>query len=75
VLPGTEVVLEPAPGGEPLLVWVLGEGDQELGTSVVSYKAPLGQALLRKRVGDEVILPRDGEEIAYRVRTVRERLP
>jgi transcription elongation factor GreA len=75
VLPGTEVVLDPLGEGEALSLWILGEGDQELGKDVVSYKAPIGQALLQKRVGDEVRLPRDGEEFPARIRTVRERLP
>jgi transcription elongation factor GreA len=74
--PGTEVRLEPLGGGPgSRTFWILGEGDQELGTSVVSYLAALGKVLLGRRPGDTVELPEDGERIPYRVVSVDERLP
>jgi transcription elongation factor GreA len=75
-LPGTEVVLG-AENDDPetMTLWLLGEGDQEVGPDVVSYKAPVGRALCGRRVGDEVTIPRQGESATYRVLGIRERLP
>src|SRR5206468_2243872 len=55
---GTEVELE-TESGETRRLWILGEGDDSLGPEVVSYKAPLGRALVGKRRGDTVRLPGD----------------
>ena len=77
-LPGTELTLVPAgteSGSEPLVLWLLGEGDQALGEGVVSYKAPVGQAVFRKRVGDEMEIPGPDGARRYRLAEVRERLP
>jgi transcription elongation factor GreA len=75
-LPGTVVRLEPQePGGEPLSYWLLGEGDQDLGESVVSYKAPVGKAIAGKRAGDLVELPAESPVRRYRIQDVVERLP
>ena len=73
-LPGTEVELEDETGSVTT-VWLLGEGDQDVGDRVVSYRAAVGKALCGRRVGDEVSLPRDGSEVSYRVRRITERLP
>ena len=72
--PGTEVELEDA-DGDRLSLWLLGEGDQEIGEGVVSYKAAVGRALRGRRVGEEVTLPRESGDVTYRVTRVRERLP
>jgi len=74
-LPGTEITLEPLVDGAARTIWMLGEGDEDLGPEVVSYKAPLGQALHRRREGETVELPDDGSQVAYRIAAVRERLP
>ncbi len=77
-LPGTQVRLEsedPGGGEKPLTLWLLGEGDQDLGTGVVSYKAPVGKSLHGKRVGDVVDVPREGGSHRYRILEVTERLP
>jgi transcription elongation factor GreA len=71
--PGTEVELEAADGGGRVRYWLLGEGDQDLGEEVVSYKAPIGRVLNGRRVGDTVELPPDGRP--FRVASVGERLP
>jgi transcription elongation factor GreA len=76
VRPGTAVDLEPVDGGsEPRSFWILGEGDQDLGDGIVSYRAPLGQALTGLRENDEVSLPQDGGSVRYRIRRIEERLP
>lgn len=73
--PGTEIRLEGAGGEGDLVVWLLGEGDQDLAEGVVSYLAPVGQALLGRRRGETVTLPRDGGSAAYRIASVQERIP
>jgi transcription elongation factor GreA len=73
--PGTLVTLEATDGSGIRTFWILGEGDQELGSSVVSYLAALGKALVGRRTGDTVELPQDGERIICRVVSVEERLP
>jgi transcription elongation factor GreA len=55
-------------------VWILGEGDSQYGHEVVSYKAPLGRALVGKRVGDKVEMEMDGGG-AFEVLSVTEKLP
>jgi len=73
--PGTQVTLEAVDGSGVRTFWILGEGDQELGSSVVSYLAALGKALVGRKSGDTVELPQDGERIICRVISVEERLP
>lgn len=51
---------DPATGREELRAfWLLGEGDQGLGSEVVSCASPIGRALLGRRIGDvvELVLP------------------
>jgi len=67
--------LEAVDGSGVRTFWILGEGDQELGSSVVSYLAALGKALVGRKSGDTVELPQDGERIICRVISVEERLP
>ncbi|HEV8481739.1 MAG TPA: GreA/GreB family elongation factor [Candidatus Eisenbacteria bacterium] len=71
---GTEV--EIALGGDGTRrLWILGEGDDHLGPDVVSYKAPLGRALVGKKRGDPVSLPSEGGERSGVIESVRPRLP
>lgn len=60
--------------GEENEVWVLGEGDSQYGHGVISYKAPLGQSLVGKRIGDAITLPGDGEQ-EWEIVQVEEKLP
>ena len=73
--PGTEITLEEIDGSRRWTYWLLGEGDQELGNSVVSYLAALGKILTGHRAGDTLDLPEDGARIPCRVVSVVERLP
>ncbi|MHB8995722.1 MAG: GreA/GreB family elongation factor [Armatimonadota bacterium] len=60
--------------GEDSQVWLLGEGDSQSGDSVISYKAPLGQSLVGKHVGDVIELPgQEGEEVE--IVSIEEKLP
>jgi transcription elongation factor GreA len=71
---GSEVRVQ-AEDGSSHTYWILGEGDDHLGPEVVSYRAPLGRALLGKKAGDAVQLPEDGGRRLAVIRTVRPRLP
>lgn len=75
VAPGTEVEVEDMANGGRRRLWILGEGDDWHGAEVVSYAAPLGQALLGRKVGDRITLPGEGFQHEYTVRTITPRLP
>ncbi|MEN6549775.1 MAG: GreA/GreB family elongation factor [Armatimonadia bacterium] len=70
---GKEVRLREVESGEEQSVWVLGEGDTQYGHDVVSYKAPLGQALVGKKVGDVAQVGEDGPQ--YEVLAIEEKMP
>jgi len=55
-------------------VWILGEGDSQYGHEVVSYKAPLGQALVGKRVGEQVQMATNGQQ-RFEVLSIETKLP
>ncbi len=75
-VPGTEINLEEVDQpGKTIRVWLLGEGDQQFGDSVVSYKAPVGEAILGSRTGEMVEVPHDNGSRSYRVLSVETRLP
>jgi transcription elongation factor GreA len=71
---GTEIDLE-FTDGRSRRVWLLGDGDDSLGAEVVSYRAPLGRALLDKSPGETLEIPTDGSTETATVRAVRRRLP
>jgi len=75
VAPGTEVVVEDVNTGSARQMWILGEGDDYHGAEVISYAAPIGRALLGRRVGDRVSIPADGYAHELVVREIRVRLP
>lgn len=59
---------------EEMEIWLLGEGDSQSGNQVISYKAPLGQNLVGKRVGDVIELPGSDGQIAEII-SIEEKLP
>ena len=59
---------------EEFEVWLLGEGDAQSGTGVISYKAPLGQNLIGRRVGEVIELPGTDGQTAEIV-SIEEKLP
>jgi transcription elongation factor GreA len=73
--PGTEVRLEEPSSGAARTYWILGEGDDYHGPEVLSYAAPLGRALLGRRVGDKVQVTSEGEMLEFFLRSIRPRLP
>ncbi|WPU55909.1 GreA/GreB family elongation factor [Stenotrophomonas acidaminiphila] len=70
VLPGVEVEME-SEDGEIRVHSILGydEGDPQQG--IVSYLSPVGEELLHKAVGDEVVLPMQGKLIRYEIVTIK----
>jgi transcription elongation factor GreA len=72
---GTEVVLKDLATGDESTVWLLGIGDGHLGSEVISYDAPLGKALLGKKVGETVELDHGSEERKLQVVSITPRLP
>jgi transcription elongation factor GreA len=77
-LPGTEIALAAVDGNPEeaaLSLWLLGDGDQGIAESVVSFRAPVGQAVLGRKEGDEVEVPRERGVRRYRIERVAERLP
>lgn len=70
---GKQLRLRNADTGEELSVWLLGEGDTQYGHEVVSYKAPLGQALVGKRVGDVLQVGEDGPK--QEILAIEDRMP
>lgn len=70
---GKEVRLRKVESGEEQSVWVLGEGDTQYGHEVVSYKAPLGQALVGKKVGDVVQVGEEGPK--HEILAIEDRMP
>ncbi len=73
--PGTEVTLCDLTTGEERTVWILGHDDAYHGPEVINYRAPLGQALVGRRPGEEVTVELGGDTLTYRIVAVRKRLP
>jgi transcription elongation factor GreA len=73
--PGTEIVVVDVATNEERLFWLLGEGDDWLGSNVISYATPLGRSFLGKKVGDRVSVV--GADIVhdYVIRAIAPKLP
>ncbi len=70
---GTVVDLEPvAPGGKHLVYTVLGAWDSDPDRGILAYLSERGNAILDKKVGDEVEFPvGDGRMEHYRITSIR----
>ncbi len=64
---GARVTVENAATGERRTLHILGPWDSDTERGIIAYLAPLAQALLRRRVGDEVAFAHAGESAAYRI--------
>jgi transcription elongation GreA/GreB family factor len=64
---GTRVTVEDVATGQRRDYAILGPWDSDSERGVVAYMAPLAQALLRHRVGEEVAFSHAGEAAAYRI--------
>jgi transcription elongation factor GreA len=70
---GTQITLREGDGERT--IWLLGEGDSHLGDEVVSYKAPLGQALIGRKEGESVPFDMEGGTSEVEILKVERRLP
>ncbi|MBM4036274.1 MAG: hypothetical protein FJ291_31445 [Planctomycetes bacterium] len=64
---GSRVTVEDAASGQRHTYSILGPWDTDAERGIIAYIAPLAQALLRHRVGDEVAFSHAGETAAYRI--------
>lgn len=67
---GTTVVLESG-SGEPQVYRIVGELEADVNVGRISYKSPLGVALIGKEEGDEVVVPTPGGRKVYSLVEVR----
>ncbi len=72
--PGTEVTIA-VDGEAAMRLWILGDGDGDQGANVVSYRAPVGLALLGRRVGDRAQWAGDGKDVAGTLTKVEPKPP
>jgi transcription elongation GreA/GreB family factor len=73
---GTVVSLEHPPTGEKKEYTILGAWDSDPDNHVVPYLSDMGQALLDKKVGDDVALPTaSGGRKSHRILAIRRWLP
>lgn len=69
---GTIVTLDPVGAGSPLTYTVLGAWDSDPDQGILAYLSERGQAILDKKVGDEVEFPLgSGGTERYRITSVR----
>jgi transcription elongation GreA/GreB family factor len=69
---GQRVTLRPTPGGEPVIMTILGIGDSDITNGVYSYQAPLVRPALGKRIGEVVRISFDGQEAEYEIRQIEQ---
>lgn len=70
VLPGMEVTME-SEDGEIRVHSILGYGEGDPQKGIVSYLSPVGELLLHKAVGDEVVLPMQGKPVRYEIIAIK----
>lgn len=64
---GCRVTLEETATGVKATYAILGPWDSDEARGIIAYLAPLAQALMRHRVGDEVTLDHAGQQATYRI--------
>lgn len=75
VAPGTEIHVEDVVTRDKRVLWLLGEGDDWLGSEVISYAAPLGRSLIGKRIGERVSVVGSDSVHELLIRSIAKRLP
>ena len=71
---GTRVTVENAESGERTSYTILGPWDADAERGIIAYVAPLAQALMGKRVGEEATLVHHGSTTTYRVLSIENAL-
>lgn len=64
---GSRVTLENTATGQRQTISILGPWDSDSERGIIAYQAPLAQALMRHKVGDEVTFTHAGENVTYRI--------
>jgi len=64
---GSRITVENTETGERATYSLLGTWDTDPERGIIAYNAPLAQALMRHRVGDEVTFTHAGEQTTYRI--------
>jgi len=72
---GTEVTVRDTADGTEHTFWLLGQGDSTQDPNVINYQAPVGQALIGKRVGEVADFDTDNGGESLQVISLRKRLP
>jgi len=67
---GSRVTLEEAATRQQATYVILGPWDTDEAHGIIAYLAPLAQALMRHRIGDEVTLDHAGQQATYRILAV-----
>jgi transcription elongation factor GreA len=73
--PGTEIRALDVSTNEERVFWLLGEGDDWLGSNVISYATPLGRSFLGKKPGDRVSVVAPDIVHDYVIREIVPKLP
>ena len=68
---GTTVVIENVSTGEKRTWRIVGEHEADVGRGTISWKAPLAQALIGRREGEEAAVPAPGGRQVWEVVEVR----
>lgn len=72
---GTEVLLRNLADNSEQTVWLLGQGDSVQDPHVINYRAPLGQALVGKKIGEVADYEAEGVRHRLQVVSLKRRLP
>lgn len=68
---GREVELEKLDTGERCSFRIVGSEESDPSKGKISFKSPVGEALLGRRVGEEVVVCTPGGKVRYRILAVR----
>ena len=68
---GTTVLLAPEGDGDEVVYTIVGETEADVGVGRISYKSPLGIALIGREEGDEVVVPTPSGRRVYALVEVR----
>jgi len=71
---GTRVTVENTESGEQTTYTILGPWDADAERGIIAYVAPLAQALMGKRVGEETTLAHHGARTTYRILSIENAL-
>jgi transcription elongation GreA/GreB family factor len=71
---GQRVTLRPRSGGVPIQMTLLGAGESDIGGRAFSYKTPMAQRVMGKKIGESVTLPVDDREAEFQVERIENAL-